>query len=69
VTLLEPTEDDALRCKLFFPSGEGADAVHAATCLHIGAILISNDAHFKKIKEVGLIKVWTISEAIDNLFD
>jgi predicted nucleic acid-binding protein len=41
--------------------------VHAATCLHTGAILISNDAHFDGIKEDGIIEVWSITEAIKKL--
>jgi hypothetical protein len=32
-------------------------------------ILISNDAHFKRIKEKGLIEVWSISEAIKRMLD
>ncbi len=69
VVVIEQSEDDILICKPFFPPTEGADIVHAATCLHAGAILISNDAHFKRIKEEGLIKVWSISEAIKRLLD
>ena len=44
-----------------------ADVVHAATCLHTGAVLISNDAHFDGIKEVGIIEVWSITDAIKKL--
>lgn len=67
IVVIEQSEEDILLCKLFFPPTEGADIVHAATCLHAGAILISNDAHFKRIKEEGLIDVWSISEAIKKL--
>lgn len=69
VVVIEQSEEDILICKPFFPPTEGADIVHAATCLHAGAILISNDAHFKRIKEEGLIDVWSISEAIKKLLD
>jgi predicted nucleic acid-binding protein len=58
-----------LLCKPFFPPGESADIVHAATCLHTGAILITNDAHFRRISEEGLIKVWSISEAIERILE
>lgn len=69
VVVIEQSEEDILICKPFFPPTEGADIVHAATCLHAGAILISNDAHFKRIKEEGRIDVWSISEAIKKLLD
>ncbi|OPY47221.1 MAG: hypothetical protein A4E46_00565 [Methanosaeta sp. PtaU1.Bin016] len=44
-----------------------ADTVHAATCLHTGAVLISNDAHFDRINDAGIIEVWKISEAIKRI--
>lgn len=69
VVVIEQSEEDILACKPFFPTTEGADIVHAATCLHVGATLISNDAHFKRIKEEGLIEVWSISEAIERLLN
>jgi predicted nucleic acid-binding protein len=53
----------------FFPPSESADIVHAATCLHTGAILITNDAHFRRISEEGLIGVWSISEAIERVLE
>ena len=68
VIVIEQSEEDILLCKSFFPAGSGADAVHAATCLHTGAILISNDAHFDRIKEAGIIEIWSISDAIKKLF-
>ena len=67
VIVIEQSEEDILLCKSFFPAGSGADAVHAATCLHTGAILISNDAHFDRIKEAGIIEIWSISDAIKKL--
>jgi predicted nucleic acid-binding protein len=69
MVVIEQSEEDILACKPFFPPAEGADIVHAATCLHAGAILISNDAHFKRIKEEELIDVWSISDAIKILLD
>jgi len=44
-----------------------SNVVHAATCLHTAAVLITNDKHFDKIRDAGLIRVWSISEAIKNL--
>ncbi len=69
VVVIEQSEEDILVCNPFFPLTEGDDIVHAATCLHTRAILISNDAHFKRIKEEELIDVWSISEAIERLLD
>jgi predicted nucleic acid-binding protein len=62
--LIDPSMDSLLICRRFFPESEFADAVHAATCFEARAILISNDAHFDKIRESELIEVWRISEAI-----
>jgi len=67
LVIIEQSEEDILLCKPLFPSSESADIVHAATCLHTGAILITNDAHFRRISEEGLIEVWSISEAIERL--
>ncbi len=51
-------------CKLYFPEDELIDTYHAATCLQEGAILITNDRHFDKIKDEKIIEVWSISKAI-----
>ena len=69
LVIIEQSEEDILSCKSFFPPSESADIVHAATCLHTGAILITNDAHFRRISEEGLIEVWSISEAIERLLE
>ncbi len=69
VVVIEQSEEEILKCKPFFPPGAGADIVHASTCLHTGAILISNDAHFRPIKGAGFIEVWAISEAIEKVLD
>jgi predicted nucleic acid-binding protein len=58
-----------MKCEPFFPDIASADIIHAATCMSVNAILISNDAHFKAIKEAGLIDVWTISDAIERLLN
>jgi predicted nucleic acid-binding protein len=43
--------------------------VHAATCLYADAILITNDNHFNKIKNDGLVEVWSNTKAIKRLLD
>lgn len=62
--IVNPTRIEVLRLLPYFPPSQIADAVHAATCLKTGAILITNDRHFEKVAEEGLIEVWSISEAI-----
>lgn len=67
VIIVNPSEEYVSECKQYFPKNEMADAVHAATCLQSNAILISNDKHFDKIKEMKIIEVWKISETIKKL--
>lgn len=64
VIMIEQSEEDILKCKPYFSPNSSADIVHAAACLHTGAVLITNDAHFDRIRDAGVIVVWSISEAI-----
>jgi predicted nucleic acid-binding protein len=54
-------------CARYLGTPDPADALHAATCLQEGAILVSNDKHFNRIRDEGVIEVWSISEAIRSL--
>lgn len=65
--ILEISEEVIAQCTPFFAEDQVADILHAATCLSTGGILISNDRHFEKIQQAGMIEIWTISEAIDRL--
>lgn len=67
--LVDPSQKSLETCRSFFPESQYADVVHAATCLETGATLITNDAHFKKIQEAGLIEVWNITRAIREILD
>ncbi len=67
VILVDQSDEEVELCRPFFPDNQAADIVHAATCLHAKAVLISNDKHFEKIMKAGLIEVWTISEAIRKM--
>ncbi len=67
VLIVNPSEKYISDCKQYFPKNEMADAVHAATCLQSNAVLISNDKHFDKIREMKIIEVWKISKAIEKL--
>ncbi len=66
---LNPTQAEIDACAPFFPERELSDVVHAATCLHLDAVLITNDRHFDRIKEDGLIEVWSNTKAIRRLLD
>jgi predicted nucleic acid-binding protein len=65
--LVNPSNESLEICRPFFPSSQLADVVHAATCLEVGATLITNDKHFKKIQEAGIIQVWNISRAVREI--
>lgn len=65
--VLKPSDEEIAMCLPFFPEGQYADVLHAATCFGTRAVLISNDRHFEKIRNAGLIEVWTISEAMVRL--
>jgi predicted nucleic acid-binding protein len=67
VAVLEISDDAIVRCMPFFPVGEVADVLHAATCLSADGTLISNDRHFEAIRQSEIIEVWTISDAIARL--
>lgn len=67
VDVVNPTEESIMKCKTYFSENEVADTVHAATCIDFDAVLISNDKHFDKIKNMKIIKVWNINEAIEKL--
>ena len=67
VDVVNPRPEDVQKVLPYFPKDQIADAVHAATCLITGAVLITNDRHFEKISRVGLIEVWSITKAIKKL--
>ena len=54
-------------CMSYIKTPNMADILHAACCLKSDAILITNDKHFKKIQDAGIIKVWSISKAIEEV--
>jgi predicted nucleic acid-binding protein len=65
--IVNPSREEVLKCLKYFPLNQGADAVHAATCLKTRAVIITNDKHFEKIGKEGLIEVWKIEKAIKEL--
>jgi len=51
-------------CARYVTTPDLSDVTHAATCLQEHAVLISNDRHFDRIREEGILEVWSIAEAI-----
>ena len=51
-------------CVRYVTTPDLADVTHAATCLQEHVILISNDRHFDRIRDAGVLEVWSISDAI-----
>lgn len=54
-------------CLRYVTTPDPADVLHAATCLQEGAVLVSNDKHFHRIREEGILEVWDITKAIRSL--
>ncbi|MFQ6086189.1 MAG: type II toxin-antitoxin system VapC family toxin [Candidatus Bathyarchaeia archaeon] len=54
-------------CQAYFTAKDPIDVLNAATCLQAGATLISNDKDFNRIRDEGIIRVWTISKAVSEL--
>jgi predicted nucleic acid-binding protein len=53
-------------CKSYFTENQLIDIYHAATCLQEGAVLITNDRHFDRIRNEKIIEVWSINKAIEE---
>lgn len=51
-------------CAPYFGARSAKDWVHAATCLQLGATLVSNDHDFDSIGRAGVIRRMTVSDAI-----
>ncbi len=69
VIQVNPSQVEIDVCAPFFPESELSDVVHAATCLYLDVVLITNDKHFDKIKRDGLVEVWSSTKAIKRLLD
>jgi len=65
--LIEVGENFIKICMNYIKTPNKADIIHAAVCLKTDAILITNDTHFNKIQDEGIIKVWGISRGIKEL--
>jgi len=54
-------------CRRFMTTPDPADVLHAATCLQERAVLVTNDRHFDRIREEGIVEVWDITKATRSL--
>ncbi len=51
-------------CRPYIKTQDKSDILHAATCLQMDAVLTSNDRHFDRIPDEGIIEVWSTTKAI-----
>ncbi len=65
--LVTVSENLVRLCRAYVKTPDLADVVHAAVCLKADAVLITNDRHFDRIGDEGIIEIWSITEAIDRL--
>ena len=65
--LVTVSENLVRLCRGYVKTPGLADVVHAAVCLKADAVLITNDRHFDRIGDEGIIEIWGISEAIERL--
>lgn len=65
--LIEVSKNYIKICSRYIKTPDKADILHATTCLQTRSILITNDKHFDKIKDEGIIEVWNVSKAIRQL--
>jgi len=56
-------------CKAYLRTSDKADILHAAACLQTNSIIITNDRHFDRIRNEGIIKVWSITEAVRKVLE
>jgi hypothetical protein len=54
-------------CRNYMGTDDLSDVYHAAACLQTGSTLISDDHHFNKIRDEGIINVWSTKTAINQL--
>ena len=67
IKVVDVKEDSIKISRKYIPKAEIVDIIHVATCIQEGSILITNDKHFDKISRNGVIEVWNITKAIENL--
>src|SRR5438552_15704014 len=66
--IIRVKERFVLACTPYFGGRKRKDCVHAATCLQLGATLVSNDHDFDAVDRAGVIRRMTIGEAVRQWF-
>jgi len=54
-------------CRQYIATDDLSDIYHAAACLQSGSALITDDHHFNKIRDEGIIDVYNTQTAIKTL--
>ena len=54
-------------CRNYIGTEDLPDVYHAAACLQTGSTLISDDHHFNKIRDEGILNVWSTKTAINEM--
>ena len=54
-------------CRNYMGTDDLSDVFHAAACLQTDSTLISDDHHFNKIRDEGILNVWSTKTAINEL--
>ncbi len=54
-------------CRNYIGTNDPSDIYHAAACLQTSSTLISDDHHFHKIRDEGIINVWGAKTAIKEM--
>jgi predicted nucleic acid-binding protein len=54
-------------CRGYMGTSDPSDIYHAAACLQSGLVMISDDGHFNRIRDEGIISVWGTQQAIKRL--
>src|SRR5207247_9804276 len=62
--IIRGEERFVLACTPYFGGEKRKDRVHAATCLQLGATLVSNDDDFDAVDRPGVIRRMTIRQAV-----
>ena len=65
--IMEVNEKFVRICRDYIDTPNLSDIVHAAACLKSDAVLVTNDTHYDRIRDEGIIEVWSISMAIKTL--
>ena len=53
-------------CRNYLGTDDLSDIFHAAACLQTSSTLISDDHHFDRIRDEGVLSVWSTKKAIND---